>query len=372
MLQTPLHQTHKNLGGRLVEFAGWELPVMYSGVIEEHLAVRTKTGLFDTSHMGRIVVAGNKAAEFLQRLTVNYVHLPSPWHCQYNLFCLPSGGVIDDFILLRRPRDFYLVVNAANRLAVLDWLAKNKDKGVSLTDETQQTAMLSLQGPLAQTILGEVLHLNFATWRRNDAASIKWRNYRLLVSYTGYTGEAGLEIVVPARGAREIWECLAKTGGGYGLKPCGLGARDTLRLEAGLPLYGHELTRQITPFEAGLGWVVKLSKGDFIGREALLRQKEGRLTRRLIGLRLKERAIPRAGYELISDGQRVGWVTSGNWAPYLNCPLAMAYYEGQTVPAETLGVRIRDQVVTAQVVKLPFYRRQPSAETSQYYKEGGR
>lgn len=357
LLKTPLFDVHQQLGGRIVDFAGWQLPVMYQGIVEEHLAVRKNAGLFDTSHMGRLVVSGKKAAEFLQHLTVNDIQLTSEEHCQYNLFCLPTGGVIDDLIACRRGQDFYLVVNAGNRLPVLEWFQQNLLKNVEIKDETAQTAMLSLQGPLAKQIMGQILDFDFTPWKRNMAKTFKWKNIELMVSYTGYTGETGLETILPTEGAILLWQAIREIGQPLGLLPCGLGARDTLRLEAALPLYGHELTREITPFEAGLGWAVKLSKGDFFGRDALFKQKEGHLTRRLIGLALRQRAIPRAGYEVRQNGQKIGWVTSGNWAPFLDRPIAMAMCQAPLEPGQDLEVVIRDQPVPATVVPLPFYKK---------------
>lgn len=357
LLRTPLFELQEKLGGRLVDFAGWQLPVRYQGIVEEHLAVRRQAGLFDTSHMGRLVIQGKRAEEFLQRLTVNDIQLTSAEHCQYNIFCLPTGGVIDDFIACRRGKDLYLVVNAGNRLPVLAWFEQNMIKGVEIVDETLKTAMLSLQGPLSKQILGEILKFDFSGWQRNTLAEMKWKNLSLLVSYTGYTGETGLEIILPAEGAVLFWQTIMAAGSPLGLVPCGLGARDTLRLEAGLPLYGHELTKEITPYEAGLGWAVKLSKGEFIGRDILLKQKEGHLAKRLVGLKLQDRIIPRAGYDVFQGGQRIGWVTSGNWAPFLNCPIALAMSQVPVEPGQILEVAVRDKLAPAQVVPLPFYKK---------------
>lgn len=363
----PLYQEQPSV--RCIDFAGWELPVQFAGIVKEHEAVRQAAGLFDVSHMGRLIVTGLFAEVFLQRVTTNDVALLKDGRAQYSLLCSPSGGILDDLLVYRLSADQYmLVVNAANTAADLEWLREHLIGDVTLEDRTETTALLALQGPNAEDILVEaagpytniraitsLAPFQFATEVPIAGASV-------LVSRTGYTGEDGFELYARAEDAAVLWHALLQAGASAGLQPAGLGARDTLRLEAKLPLHGHELSSSITPLEAGLRAFVKLDKGSFIGRRALLTQlADGGPFRRLVGIELLERGIPRSGCDVYtSSGVRAGHVTSGTHSPTLkrNIGLALLSAEYAEIGTELL-VDVRGTQFKAVVVPTPFYRRAP-------------
>jgi aminomethyltransferase len=362
--RTPLFETHRRLGARLVEFSGWEMPVQYSSIIEEHRAVRDRAGLFDVAHMGEFRVEGPGALDFLQSVVPNDVSRLAVNQALYTQLCRPSGGTVDDLLIYRRGESaFMTVVNAGTTDKDWAWLAEHAAHGrddVTLTNVSEQTALLALQGPLAERILqpltdtslGEIAYYHF---RPGVVSGIE-----CLISRTGYTGEDGFELYCAPEHVAALWDVLMAAGQAHGLLPAGLGARDTLRLEAGYALYGHELTDDITPLEAGLGWSVKLNKGvDFIGRQALVDEKEHGLRRKLVGIALGERGIPRAGYPIIREGQAIGEVTSGTVGPTLDRPVAMGYVPAAyAVPGTDVCVEIRGKAIPATVVALPFYKRQ--------------
>lgn len=356
--RTPLYAMHLAAGAQMVEFAGWEMPLQYSGILEEHRAVRERAGLFDVSHMGRIEVAGTDAVDFLQKMLTNDVAGMKPGQALYALMCLPDGGTIDDVILYRTGEErFLVVVNAANTSKDLEWLDEHsRTYRISLENLTSTMAQLALQGPLAASILQETADLPLADLPSYSFLEGKVAGVPCLIARTGYTGEDGFELYVSAEAVQQIWESLIRTGEGRGLKPAGLGARDTLRLEAGLPLYGNELAETISPLEAGLERFVRFNK-DFVGREALLEQKEKGLSRKRIGLRLLEKGIPRKGYVVTREGKEIGLVTSGAFAPSLGQAIAMALVapEGWQVGTQ-VEVVIRGKGVRGEVVPVPFYR----------------
>jgi aminomethyltransferase len=360
--RTPLFDVHRELGARLVEFGGWEMPVQYSGILEEHRAVRERAGLFDVSHMGEFLCQGPAALDFLQALVPNNVARLADDQALYTQILRPDGGTLDDLLIYRLGEHRYmLVVNAGT--ADKDWSHFSKHAAgradVTLANISDATALLALQGPLAQAILqpltdvplGEIAY--YAS-REGAVARIGCR-----ISRTGYTGEAGFELYCPAEHAADLWRALMEAGRPQVLLPAGLGARDTLRLEAGYCLYGHELTEEITPLEAGLGWTVKVDKGtDFIGREALAAEKRDGLRRKLIGIEPRDRGIPREGYAILREGARVGTVTSGTMSPTLGRPAGMGYVPPALAkPGTELAVEIRGKPVPAVVVALPFYKR---------------
>ncbi|MGQ0607653.1 MAG: glycine cleavage system aminomethyltransferase GcvT [Chloroflexota bacterium] len=359
---TPLHDLHRELGARLVPFAGYEMPVQYGSIIEEHRTVRSAVGMFDLSHMGELEVAGEEAVAFLRHALVSDPGALEIGQAQYSMACDRDGGVIDDLIVYRREHDRYLVVcNASNRGAVVEQLTRlleSGDFGASLDDRSDRTALVAPQGPNAAALLGELTDLDLASIGNYRSAPGVVAGVDCMVARTGYTGEDGFELFCDARHARELWDALAAAGDRHGARPCGLGARDTLRLEAGMPLYGNELGRETNPFEVNLGRVVKLDKGDFVGRAALQAVQQAGPTRKLIGLQMVDNAIPRAGYEVRSEGAAVGHVTSGTLSPTLGTKIAMAL-----VPAELAGVGnafevvVRDRPYRAEQVKLPFYKR---------------
>ncbi len=351
----------------MVDFAGWEMPVSYSGVLEEHRAVRTAAGLFDVSHMGEIRVTGPGAEGFLQRMTPNDVGGLVPGRAHYSGLLTERGTYVDDLLVYRlAPDEFLLVVNAANAATDLAWLERHRngagDGEVEIEDVGESYALLALQGPRAATVLQGVTPLELKELRYYRFAPGEIGGHPALVSRTGYTGEDGFELYLAPEVAPVVWDRVLDAGRELGLRPAGLGARDTLRLEAAMALYGNELDRATTPFEAGLDWVVKLGKGEFLGRAALVAQREAGLERRLTGLEIVGKGIARHGYKVLADGRQVGAVTSGSWSPTLERGVALAYLPPRLgEPGTTLTVEARGRQLEAWVVRLPFYRR-PAAE----------
>ncbi|MDF2936968.1 MAG: glycine cleavage system protein [Paenibacillaceae bacterium] len=368
--RTPLFPCYgETEGARCIDFGGWELPVQFSGIQAEHDAVRQRAGLFDVSHMGEFLVVGPEAEAFLQRMTVNDVSRLTPGQAQYTLLCYPEGGVVDDLLIYRLGEErFMLVVNASNIGKDLQWLESHLPDmevgavpAVELTDCSDDTALLALQGPAAAGILARVTDApagELAPFRFLDEAHVC--GVQALISRTGYTGEDGFELYLRAEDAAAVWRGLLAAGRDDGLVPVGLGARDTLRFEARLPLYGQELSRDITPLEAGLGIFVKLDKADFIGRDALLKQKEAGLPRKLAGIEMIDRGIPRSHYPVYAepDGELIGEVTTGTQSPTLKRNVGLALLQKEyCAPGTEIWVEIRGKRLKAQVVKTPFYRR---------------
>lgn len=355
---TPLYHRHVALGGRMVDFGGWALPVQFAGILQEHQAVREGAGLFDVSHMGEIAVCGGAAEAFVSRLVTNHVTGMQTGAIVYSPMCYAHGGTVDDLLVYRREEDFLLVVNAANKEKDFSWIASHAPEGVSVVDESSQTAQMALQGPRAMGMM-EAFIPGISGLKPFTFGMFELLGWECLISRTGYTGEDGVEIYVDPVGAPEIWDALL----GAGATPCGLGARDTLRFEAAMPLYGHEMDQTVSPLTAGLGWAVKLGKpGGFIGQEALTAEKaEGQGSRR-IGLQMLERGIPREGYDVLDQtGQVIGRVTSGTFAPTIRQNLAMArIHPDMPMPAagHQVAVSVRGKALKAQRVKLPFYKRE--------------
>ena len=356
----------------MVDFAGWSMPVQYSSLVEEHHATRRAAGLFDVSHMGRFRIAGEGAAEFLDRLVTRRVADLEVGQIRYALVCNEKGGILDDVLVYRLADTggepfFWMVVNAGNRAKIAAWirarLAKQGTAKVSFRDETAETAMIAVQGPAALVIAAPACDINPAELDYYTGAVTQVLGHWAIVSRTGYTGEDGCEIIVPAEAGVEVWEYLlnqAKTidAPATGVKPAGLGARDTLRLEAAMPLYGHELSEEINPFQAGLKFAVNLKDRDFVGHDALVRLQENPEAPVRVGLELSGRRAARQGYAIFASGRQVGEVTSGAFSPTLERPIALAYVTRETSEVETsLEVDIRGRRESARVVKLPFYRR---------------
>lgn len=363
MKLTPLNAVHKALGARMVPFGGWEMPVQYAGVIEEHLAVRERAGLFDVSHMGEIEVRGPDALALVQKLTTNDAARLVDGQVQYSALCYPDGGVVDDVTVYRSSASHFLFcVNASNTDKDFAWMqqvhAGSGLAGATLTNRSADFAQLALQGPQAATILKRLASIDLAAigtyrFREGDVGGVP-----ALISRTGYTGEDGFELYLPAAAAVGLWNRLLDAGRPEGLVPIGLGARDTLRLEKGYALYGHELSAEISPLEAGLGWIVKLDKGEFVGRDALLGQQTAGIPRRLVGLLMEERGIPREGYPVFAGEVQVGTVTSGTMSPTLKVGIALALVESScAVPGRELRVGIRDRTLRARIVKPPFVKK---------------
>ncbi|WP_425059204.1 Aminomethyltransferase [Sporomusa carbonis] len=359
--QTPLYETHVKYGGKIVEFGGWLLPVRYTGILDEHKAVREKAGLFDVSHMGEVLVTGPDALVFLQKLVTNDVSRLADTQVQYTPMCYPDGGTVDDLLIYKRNHDEYLlVINAANIEKDWRWLTENSAGfDVELTNLSDETAELALQGPLAEAILRNltdtpVEQLGYY-WFIPEA---RVAGKTVMLSRTGYTGEDGFEIYCCPEEAAYLWEAVMEAGRPYGLMPAGLGCRDTLRFEAALPLYGHELSAAVTPIEAGIDKFVSLDKGEFNGRATLAEQKAHGPKRKIAGFVLTGRGIPRADYPVISEGRRIGTVTTGSYAPTLDKNIGLALVEaGYAQPGQQFDVEIRGKNVPAQVIAKPFYRR---------------
>ena len=358
--RTPLYEQHIALGARLVEFGGWEMPVQYSSIIDEHRAVRTHAGLFDVSHMGEFKVDGADALAFLQHLVPNDVSRLAINQALYTQLCLPDGGTIDDLIIYKLEENhFMLVVNAANIDKDFAWIEKQaRDFDVQLTNQSDITALLALQGPEAQFILQPLTGVDLSAIRYYHCAPGLVDGINCIISRTGYTGEDGFELYCASADAPKLWNDLLVAGKGHGLLPAGLGARDTLRLEASYCLYGHELDEQINPLEASLGWTVKLNKDEFIGHNALLKVKEQGLKRKLIGIEMVERGVGRGGYAIYEGDQQIGFLTSGAPSPTLNKNIGMGYVEAShAIVGKPVYIDIRGKHTAAQIVALPFYKR---------------
>ncbi len=361
--KSPLHAEHVRCGGRLVDFHGWELPVQFAGLVQEHTAVRQAAGIFDVSHMAELHVEGAGATAALDRLLTNRISKMSVGQAQYNAMLRPHGGIVDDLVAYRRGEErWLLVVNASNRDKDRAWVQEQLPAGLSVADHSDSTAQIALQGPRSQEILGRLCDLDLAAIGYYHFAEGDVLGAAALVSRTGYTGEDGFEIYLPNESAPALWRALLEVGEPLGLVPAGLGARDSLRLEMKFALYGNDIDETTHPLEAGLGWIVKLKKGDFIGRDALLEAKSAGLKRHLVGIELQGRNIARAGYDVLSEGAVVGKVTSGTFSPTLQKPVAMAYVPaGLHEVGSTLEVDIRGRAARAVVVETPFYRRPDAA-----------
>ena len=359
--RTPLNARHRALGARMVPFGGWDMPVEYSGITDEHMAVRTGVGLFDVSHMGEVEIAGKDALEAVQRITSNDASRLAVGQAQYSALTTHAGTFVDDLLVYRLAEAHYLlVINASNIATDAAWI---KQEIASVTDAvsvntSSRYSMLSVQGPRAlealQPLTGVELDSIAGYWfSSGEVASV-----RATISRTGYTGEDGFELFVPPQSAERVWNAVLQAGSSLGIKPVGLGARDTLRLEASMRLYGNDIDETTTVLEAGLGWVVGWDKPVFNGREALVRQKAEGLSRRLVGFEMVERGIARRGYEVYVGGDKAGTVTSGTMTPYLKKAIGMAYVPVEASAAgTTIAIAVRDRHLAARVVKMPFYKR---------------
>jgi aminomethyltransferase len=359
--ETSLANAHRALGARMVDFAGWNMPVQYKSIVSEHMAVRTKVGLFDVSHMGEFIVSGDDAFKFLQYVVANDLErLNQNNMALYTQFVMPDGGTVDDLIVYRREGDFLLVVNASNIEKDWQWLKKyaHDFENLELLDISDRVGLLALQGPKAAELLAEVAGSQVLSMPAFTYGYATAGGAEISFGRTGYTGEDGFEIFVGVENAELLWNLLLQKGAKYGIEPCGLGARDTLRLEAALPLYGHELSEKISPLEAGLGWSVKLDKGDFLGRQAMLTQKTDGLTKQCVCLKAEGKALPRQGYPVFAGDTNVGVVTSGSQGIFCGYPIAFAFVPPAFAKVgQKLAIGIRDSRVDCTVVSRPFYKR---------------
>jgi aminomethyltransferase len=356
--QTPLYSRHKALGAKVIDFGGWAMPVQYSGILDEHRTVRTACGVFDVSHMGEVSFHGPRAPEAVQRLVSNDVGKLQDGGAMYTCACLPSGGIVDDLIVYRENAEsFLIVVNAGNIEKDFNWFVENAGSLCTITNDSDAFGLLAVQGPRAVGLVQSLADrpvdtLKPFTWTAAHVAGV-----HVEVARTGYTGEDGFELFVPSEHAGELWDKLLERGKGVGLQPIGLGARDTLRLEARLCLYGNDIDEEHTPLEAGLAWVVK-GKG-FIGEEALAKQKAEGVQRKLVGFVMRERGIARHGYPILdASGAQTGVVTSGTTGPTVGANIGLGYVPSALAePGATLTVDCRGKPARAEVVKGPFYKR---------------
>ncbi|MBL7715950.1 MAG: glycine cleavage system aminomethyltransferase GcvT [Bdellovibrionales bacterium] len=376
-MKTALFEEHKKSGGRMIDFGGWDLPVQYSGLMDEHLNCRENAGLFDVSHMGEFHVDGPQALDFLNYILTNDIAAIKLGQAQYNLLCQPDGGIVDDLIVYKKSEEsFLVVVNAANTEKDFNWcqdqlkrflsgVGPSRAAGsrkVTLTNESSKYSQLALQGRKAQAILQKICTEDLGSLKPFFflETKLKGNDSKVLIARTGYTGEDGFEIYLPWDQGPWLWRTLLEVGAPEGLKPCGLGARDTLRLEVRYPLYGNDLTSETNPIEAGLGWVVKLAKGDFVGRNAIAPIQQAGPERKLVGIEVRGRGIPRQGYKVMSeDGStELGILTSGTQSPSLKKPIALGYVKSSHAKVGTkISIDIRGTAVAAEVIATPFYKR---------------
>jgi aminomethyltransferase len=361
--RTPLHEAHVSLGARMVDFGGWEMPVQYSGIVDEHLAVRNTVGLFDVSHMGEIEIRGPEASPLADYVTTNAVSKLQIGQAQYSGLLYEHGGFVDDILVHKvAPDHFFLCVNAANQEKDFDHIRASNTFDAQVDFASDRYAQIAVQGPFALRTLQKLTSVDLSSigyyWFTDGTVS----HARARIARTGYTGEDGFEIYIPPAEAVRIWGELMAAGSEFGIKACGLGARNTLRLEAKMALYGHEIHASITPYEAELGWIVKLDKGEFIGRAALAQQKQQGLRRKLVGFEMRGRGIGRDGYEVRLNGLPAGWVTSGSPAPSLNKNIGLCYLPvSDARPGSRIEVIVRNQPVEAETVPTPFYKRAKTA-----------
>lgn len=366
--RTALYETHVALGARMVPFAGWEMPVQYpTGPLEEHKAVRTAAGLFDIDHMGQLAVSGPDAVRFLQRVQVADIRAMRVGDAHYSLLCYADGGIVDDIFIYRLPEDWLVVVNASNREKDAAWLrAHIFDDDVKVSDISDETYMLALQGPAAERVLQEVTDINLPELKFHTGTYGSVAGVRTFIGATGYTGEYGYEFFFPASDAEEVWNTLLDVGKPHGLLPCGLAARDSLRFEPCFSLYGHEIAADVDPISAGLSWAIAFDKGDFIGRDALLKLRLELPQNRLVAFEMTEKAVPRQGYAILSNGVEVGDVTTGMYSPTTGRYVGLAFVPRHLAKVGTeLEVLVRNKTKKAVVVKKPFYtpanRRKPQS-----------
>jgi len=361
--KTHLHEFHKKTA-RMTEFASFEMPLWYKGIIPEHMAVRNSVGIFDITHMGRALITGAKSEAFLNYVTTNDVAALTPLSAHYSNMCNEQGGIKDDFVLSRLEQEKFLIVyNATNRTKDYEWLVQNaKPFDVKVEDVSDNIAMFAVQGPKAQETLQKIADLDLSKVERFKCGWTKLAGLEGFVSRTGYTGEDGFEVFVwnaplaNPTNAVKVWSAILEAGKEFGIEPCGIGARDTLRLEAGMCLYGNDIDENTTPLEAALGFVVKLKKDKFIGKDALTKQKAEGIKRKRVGLKMLEKGIPRPHYEVRKGGEKIGHVTSGTQSPVLKQGIAMAYVSIEhATEGNRVAVKIRDRLSEAQVVKFPFY-----------------
>lgn len=352
---TALYDTHVKLGAKIVEFAGFNMPIVYSSIMDEHKCVRSKAGIFDVSHMGEFKITGDGALDLIQKVTINDASKLEVGQAQYSAMCYPDGGIVDDLLVYRLHDHYVLVVNAANIDKDFAWISDFADESVELTDISDDTALIAVQGPESLNIVQDLLRDDLSGLKYYWTQRVSFEGAKILLSRTGYTGELGFELYMDAVHSVSVWEALLEKGGPYGIQPVGLGARDTLRLEKKMCLYGNDITKDTNPIEAGLGWITKLDKGDFSGRDAVAAVKENGPSRKLVGFELTEKSIPRHGYEIKKNGDVIGEVTSGTFSPILSKGIGLGYVASEFSKIGTeISISIRGKESTANILKMPF------------------
>jgi aminomethyltransferase len=360
---TPLHSQHAALGARIVPFAGWEMPVEYSGISDEHLAVRTRAGIFDVSHMGEIEVAGQDAVAALQHVTSNDIAKLAIGQAQYSALTTADGAFVDDLLIYRLASDhFLLVVNASNTVKDYRWIADHAEsfRDVVAVDATARYALIAVQGPASRDLLQALTTIDLGALKYYWFTAGEVAGVRATVSRTGYTGENGYEVFVPPTAAERLWKALIEAGRTVDARPAGLGARDTLRLEAAMRLYGNDIDETTSILEADLEWIIAWEKGDFLGRSVLARQREQGISRRLTGFEVLDRGIARHGYQVVANGAVAGVVTSGTQTPFLKKAIGLAYVPAAMKAGDEIDIDIRGRLSRARLVPLPFYKRRRS------------
>ncbi len=361
MKQTRFNKIHKNIGAKMVEFAGYEMPVQYSSIISEHKAVRSSVGVFDVSHMGEIFISGEKALDFVQLITVNDASKLNPGKVQYSAMCYTNGGIVDDLLVYKIADDnFMLVVNASNIEKDFNWMVENNEYSVEIKNRSDDYSLLAVQGPnstnVIQKLLDDELNLEYYNFTQTRIADVD-----MIISRTGYTGELGYELYFTGDevDAEKVWNKIFEAGREYDIQPAGLAARDSLRLEMGFCLYGNDIDQTTNSIEAGLGWITKLDKDKFVGQEAIKKIKEEGINRRLVAIISNERMFPRQGYGIVCNGKKIGTITSGTVSPMLDKPIALGYVDAEYKSVGTkVNIVIRNKEVPAEVVKLPFIKKE--------------
>jgi len=360
MKKTPLYEKHIDFKGKVIDFGGWALPVEYQGILSEHEAVRTAAGLFDVSHMGEVSVKGPDAEKYIQKMVANDISTMTNFQIYYSPMCYPDGGVVDDLLVYKyNNEDYLIVINASNTDKDFQWFQDHLEGNVEVSNMSPCYAELALQGPKSEVILQKLTSTNLDEIKfYHFKPEVKLQGISALVSRTGYTGEDGFEIYLDPKDAPAVWEKLLEAGKEEGLEPAGLGARDTLRFEACLPLYGQEIDKDITPLEAGLGVFVKLNKEDFIGKEALVKQKESGIPRKLVGFEMIDRGIARSHYEVEAGGEKIGFVTTGSFSPSLKKNVGLALIDTKYAnEGGEIEVLVRNKKLKAKIIKKPFFRK---------------
>jgi aminomethyltransferase len=358
--RTAFYDIHRGLGAKIVEFGGFEMPVQYTGIIEEHRRVRESVGVFDVSHMGEVEVRGTGALAFIQSITTNDASKLSGGRVQYSAMCYADGGIVDDLLVYHLGDRYMLVINAANTSKDVEWMKEHVSGDMQLTDRTDDFSLLAVQGPKALLTLSKLTKADIGSLPYYHSLRGSVAGVDMIISRTGYTGELGFELYFPsdvATGTR-IWDAVMEAGAPFGIGPVGLGARDTLRLEMGFCLYGHDIDQTTNPIEAGLSWITKTDKGDFVGKAPIMKAKQEGVKRKLVGFALNDRAFPRQGYPINAGGSLAGNVTSGTFSPILDRGIGMGYVAiAQTKPGTPLTVSIRNREIPAEVIQPPFIRK---------------